>query len=75
MTDEEIVKAIQALKKAWVPLKAIDNPRYERVAKSFDLTPEELQEAILRFKRAKYKVYMREYMRKRRGSITRRVKV
>lgn len=74
MTDEEIKRAIQALKKAWVPLKAIDDPKYAKIAAGFDLTPPALQEAILRFKKEQNKVYMREYMRKRRGSVERRVK-
>ena len=74
MTDEEVRKAIEALKKAWVPLKATQDPKYQKIAHSFGMSSEELQLAILRFKSDKYRVYMREYMRKRRGSITRRVK-
>jgi hypothetical protein len=74
MTDEEVRKAIDALKKAWVPLKAVDDPKYLKIAHGFGVSPEELQAAILRFKGDKYRVYMREYMRRRRGSITRRVK-
>jgi UDP-N-acetylmuramoylalanine-D-glutamate ligase len=41
---------------------------YRLVAEKYGVTPEELHEAIVKYKKEKHRVYMRGYMRRRRGS-------
>lgn len=69
LTDEEAAEAWAMLKHLCVRVYSTNSRSYKMVADKYDLTPDELKVRILDYNKIKKRNYMRNYMRKRRGSL------
>jgi len=71
LTKEQAEEAIRSLRRLYVQLHNVSASGYRTVASAYQLSPEELREEIVKYKKDKARRYMRDYMRKRRGGLKR----